>query len=1626
MVVLRCPLCEFATEDLADGASTILQIHGYTHSATTTAPTPAATPAPSRGPKLVRPIIKLNCTNEEWNAFFRRFDTYKTGSNIPDDCASGQLLECTSSELGDIVLRAHPDFTTRPIQEAITLLKALAVVPVALGVLRSELNAMQQDPDETFRTFAAKVQGKAETCEYRTKNSGTCSAAGCGTPYEGYTYYTDDRIRDTLLQGIADIDIRREALSVKGIQEQPVTEIIAFVETRETARNANPSLGVQALSGYQRQQKNSGRSVNKRSKSPSKEDQAKTAACPDCTVIFHLFTKKSHGWNTKPHEKCVECWKADRLKKQSGTTGSISASDQLGQLSAISHSSQQPPIDSSPIAPTDVGEPDSVDRITPSSKTKRRRPRRRKRLSHPQPAPDNTNIAVELPHHVPPSLAPTHLPAASSKRKRRRGPRPRRTPEVVALSHQVFTKGGWRRTQLKKHPTVKLSIAPEHASAQSSTVDAVADSGAQLVVWGMDAYLQAGYSRQDLHPVTTALDAANKSAIRVDGAFFATITGFTAAGAPIEIREMVYVSRDVKSFYLSETAMYGLGMLSREFPTPGCALANNTGDDSGTATSDKPKLNAQDASDHPGPRPGPLPLTELPFPCTPENNERMKEFFLERFKDSVFDTHSDKPLPCMAGPPMEIHVDETVKPYACHTPAPVPIHWEKKVYEDLLHDEAIGVIERVPYGEPVTWCHRMVITRKHDGSPRRTVDLSPLNRHCKRETHSTESPMTVARRVPRKTWKTVTDAKNGFHSIPLRESDRHLTTFITPYGRWRYKRAVQGYVSSGDGFNRRFDAILTDFPNKERLMDDTLHYDDDLEEHWWRTEQFLTTCASSGVVLNPEKFQFAQREVDFAGCRITEERIDPLPKFFNAIKDFPTPTNATDIKSWFGLVNQVATYAQLRDLMEPFRLFLSPKTPFHWTAELDAAFASAKEAIIAAIRTGVEIFDPTRRTCLRPDWSIKGLGYFLLQKHCHCTTGLPNCCHDGWRITLAGSRFLQSAEKRYAPIEGEALAVAWGLEQTRFFTQGCDDLLVVTDHKPLVKILGDRTLDEIRNTRLFRLKQRTLPWRFQIAHLPGSTNSAADAVSRYPSPAGEINLLDANDHIETAIIAAMKHQTHSCLSLSWESLALATEADADLQTLLQFIHSGFPEDCPPSPVVKSFWRYRDALYESDGVVMYEDRVVVPSALRSQALSTFHAAHQGVSTMESRARQLVFWPGMTADFDRIRTNCRDCTTNAPSQPKLPPAPYDPSSTPFEKIVADFFQCVGQHYLVVADRLSGWPEVFKCVPGSPQSGAEGLISCLRNYFARFGVPIELASDGGPEFTAGATSRFLSQWGVTHRGSSAYLPQSNGRAEVAVKSVKRLLRSNVGPNGSLNTDKFLQAILQLRNTPDPDCHLSPAQVIFGRPLRDSFAFATRLEKYSNHNILPLWRDAWQEKESALRQRYHRTTESLQEHCRPLVPLSIGDRCYVQNQTGNYPKRWDRSGTIVDTLGHDSYLVKIDGSGRLSKRNRRFLRRFTSPSMTIQAPLNVPPPHFPSQVNNDNIVPMNTPAVPSEDVIIQDTPEPAPQIVDTVNDARPVPEVSNPLPPPMESVATSRHRRSARKPPTYEPESGKWVYGT
>ena len=281
---------------------------------------------------------------------------------------------------------------------------------------------------------------------------------------------------------------------------------------------------------------------------------------------------------------------------------------------------------------------------------------------------------------------------------------------------------------------------------------------------------------------------------------------------------------------------------------------------------------------------------------------------------------------------------------------------------------------------------------------------------------------------------------------------------------------------------------------------------------------------------------------------------------------------------------------------------------FEWTPEIDAAFNASKDLIVEAIKDGVEIFEYGRKTCLRTDWSKTGVGYFLQQKHCSCALpkgGLPSCCDTGWRVVLAGSRFLSAAEKNYVAIEGEALAIAWSLEQTKYFTMGCPDLIVVTDHKPLVRLLGPKPLEDVSNPRLFRLKQRVAMWDFTMAHLPGRSNSAADATSRQPSAA-----TDEEEQTEGLITEA----TCSAISLGPKELHDAAAADPSYQQLKRAVEEEFPEWARHDPATSRFWSMRESMYTRQGLVLAGDRVIVPRALWPRALELLHAAHGGTSSM----------------------------------------------------------------------------------------------------------------------------------------------------------------------------------------------------------------------------------------------------------------------------------------------------------------------------------------------------------------------------------------------------------------------------
>ena len=166
------------------------------------------------------------------------------------------------------------------------------------------------------------------------------------------------------------------------------------------------------------------------------------------------------------------------------------------------------------------------------------------------------------------------------------------------------------------------------------------------------------------------------------------------------------------------------------------------------------------------------------------------------------------------------------------------------------------------------------------------------------------------------------------------------------------------------------------------------------------------------------------------------------------------------MRFWFGLINQVSYAYAITDCMLPFRQLLKPGTPFHWDDTLNQLCKESKAVIASEIEKGVHIFDKSKPTCLATDWSKSGIGFWLFQKHCKCASKKPFCCPTGWKIALVGSRFTHPAESRYAPVEGEALAVADALDKARFFVLGCNDLIIVVDYKPLLKIFTDRSLEE--------------------------------------------------------------------------------------------------------------------------------------------------------------------------------------------------------------------------------------------------------------------------------------------------------------------------------------------------------------------------------------------------------------------------------------------------------------------------------------------------------------------------------------------------------------------------------------
>ncbi|KAL9985670.1 hypothetical protein ACROYT_G008096 [Oculina patagonica] len=266
----------------------------------------------------------------------------------------------------------------------------------------------------------------------------------------------------------------------------------------------------------------------------------------------------------------------------------------------------------------------------------------------------------------------------------------------------------------------------------------------------------------------------------------------------------------------------------------------------------------------------------------------------------------------------QIKLNPDVKPVRLYTPRKIPHPLLPKVKKEIDSKLQQGVIS--PVTVPTEWCSGIVPVPKPNGRVRICVDLTPLNKAVQRETHLIGSVDESLAMLGESKVFTKLDANSGFWQIPLDEESKLLTTFITPFGRFCFNRLPFGISSAPEIFQRTMSDILEGLDGVICRMDDILIHGRNQIEHDVRVRAVLFRLQKAGLTLNIQKCEFSQGRLKFLGHIVDAQGVNADPEKTNAIGQFPTPKNVTELQRFMGMVNQLGKFVPgLADINAPLR-----------------------------------------------------------------------------------------------------------------------------------------------------------------------------------------------------------------------------------------------------------------------------------------------------------------------------------------------------------------------------------------------------------------------------------------------------------------------------------------------------------------------------------------------------------------------------------------------------------------------------------------------------------------------------------------------------------------------------------
>ena len=597
-----------------------------------------------------------------------------------------------------------------------------------------------------------------------------------------------------------------------------------------------------------------------------------------------------------------------------------------------------------------------------------------------------------------------------------------------------------------------------------------------------------------------------------------------------------------------------------------------------------------------------------------------------------------------------------------------------------------------------------------------------------------------------------------------------------------------GISCAPEMYQKVIQQLLNGCEGVHNILDDIIVHAASVEEHNERLNSVLKILNDKGLTLNKDKCQFGVDKLVFMGHLLSNKGVGPAESKVTAVLNAREPKNASEVKSFLGLVTYSSRFIpDFSTVSAPLRELTKKNAPFVWGDEQKKSFNKLKELMSAAGVLGY--YDIEAETQVIADASPVGLGAVLVQKQ-----------KGEFRVICYASRSLSDVESRYSQTEKEALGLVWACERFHAYLFGTKFELL-TDHKPLEFIYSTRSKP---SARIERWVLRLQPYEYTVRHIPGKQN-IADSLSRllstHTNESCEENI--AEEYIRFVAKVATP------VAMTTREIENASDNDPEMDAIRVCLLNGTWHKLEH----KEYLPVRAELSAIGKLVLRGTRIVIPSSLRERVLQLAHEGHPGIVSMKRRLRVKVWWPGIDRQIEMFCRSCHGCQLVSQVSKPEPMVRTDLPSGPWQDLAADLLGPLpsGDFIFVVVDYYSRYFEVEML----RSTTSEKIISCLSKIFLTHGLPLTLRTDNGPQFVSKEVENYLTENGIVHRKTTPLWPQANGEVERQNRSIMKRVRIAQSQNIDWKAD-LQKYLIMYRSTPHSTTGVTPAELLFNRPFR------------------------------------------------------------------------------------------------------------------------------------------------------------------------------------------------------------------